>query len=287
MDYQSATAILARVRHEREKTAEGSFESAVHQMQNQAVKSEALRDVGNLALLSAGLGASWRGASGLYNLLTRRHKKLNTRSGPTELPLPYPAEPKYASWLGDAFNFARGDSATTKGGIPAYYPAMLLGGMGGLAAGWKGIDALLDARRKSEREHKLESARQEFHDALLSQYDNPIDSPHLSNHRRLKAAQTDTMVKIGQELDRLYDQFEKTGVTAADVGGGALGLYGLYAGLSGLTAGSLLYDRTKKRSQNSIIRKALQRRERNRFLAQPPEIYARPEPIPVSTADED
>lgn len=289
MDNETARAILTRVRSERAaggKRADDTFASAVSQMANRQLRSDALHDVRNLALLSAGVGATGRGLVGLYNLIANRRRKHNTRSGPAELPLPYPVEPeagpKLASFMG-----LGGEHATTKGGIPWYGPAMMFGGLASLGAGWKGMDAVLDARRKSEREQELSQARREFHDALLSQYDRPLEGA--PGARRKAAGDASEAARAGAAIDRLYDAFVKA-ATLADAGGMAAGGYGMYAGLSGLLAGALVYNKTRKRSQQAVIQKALQRRERRRFMEQPPEIYARPEPVihpsPLPLAEE-
>lgn len=186
--------------------------------------------------------------------------------------------------------FLDGGEATSKSGIPWYGPAMLLGGLGGLGVGWKGMDAVLDARRKKQMEGELVTARQQFHDALLGQYDKPVElHPELMK----KSADEQTMEKVGRELDALYDKFvgavraeeknptEKTALDLSNMAGQAAGGYGMYAALSGLLTGSLVYDKMAKRSRRSVLESALKKRQRRRFMQQPTEIYAQPEPVPV------
>ena len=285
MDNQTALSILSRVQAAREKQAEHPFAEAVQNMAGQQLRSDALGDVGNLGLAALGIGAGTRGALGLYEML-RDRSGLNTRSGPAALPLPMPArvlpegEEEDETKSAGVLDFLSGGSASTKAGIPWYGPAMMATGMAGLGAGWKGVDMLLDSRRQRERDEELEKARTNFRDALTMQYAEP--------QKTKKAADT-TMEMVGQELDILFEQFSALQKKAdlADLGGAATGMYGMYAGLSGLLAGSLVYSKMRKRSRSAVTNKAMQRRERRKFNQQPPEIYAVPEPIAAVDQAED
>jgi hypothetical protein len=286
MDNSTALSILNRVKEAQTKQASQPFVQAVQGMAGQQLKSDALGDVGNLALATLGLGAGARGAVGLYNLL--RNRPVNTRSGPAELPLPIPvAAPPAEEEEEKLAGFLSGDAASTKGGLPWYGPAMMLAGMTGLGAGWKGVDMLLDSRRQKQREEELNKARSDFNNALLAQYDQPV-----TGLGTLKAASDDaqTMQKVAEELDVLYDQFAAAFTKQADLGniaGMATGGYGMYAGLSGLLAGAMVFDKIRKRSRANVVNKALQRRERRTFQQQPPEVYAVPEPVEMAAPDMD
>lgn len=254
------------------------FRDAVQQTAASNLKADALADVRGLALAALGAGAAGRGAVGLYNLFKR-----NTRPKKPAAPalaLPYPVAEKAAGWLGrlldpaKAASFLGGDNAVTKAGIPWYGPAMMTAGLAGLAGGWKGVDHLLNKRREREREKEVGRARQEFHDALMAQYDRP-----LAGAGPTKAAADTPMTKIGSDLDALFDQFEKAAFTLNDTAGQLAGGYGMYAGLAGLMTGALVYDKARKRQRRAILEKAMQRRERRRFNVAPPEITAVPEPF--------
>lgn len=266
------------------------------------------------ALGGAGLGAAagatagMGGATGLHRLIAGAGKRAGGRtamlgglaalglggagavggfSGGSSLMRGLLGRDKQGSFLG-------GDAATTKSGIPWYGPAMMLGGLGGLALGWKGMDSLIDKQRKQSMEDELDSARSEFHDALLGQYDKPV-----SLHPELikKKASDDTMVKVGEALDSLYDKFvaemhktetqpmSKHALDLSNLAGQAAGGYGMYAGLSGLLTGALVYDKMSKRSRRSVLESALKKRQRRRFMQQPTEIYAQPEPVAVGAAE--
>jgi hypothetical protein len=154
------------------------------------------------------------------------------------------------------------------------------------------MDAIIDKERKRSMDDELESARSEFHDALLGQYDKPV-----SLHPELikKKASDDTMVKVGEALDGLYDQFiaamrneeerptTKQALDLSNLAGQAAGGYGMYAGLTGLLTGALVYDKMSKRSRRSVLESALKKRQRRRFMQQPTEIYAQPEPVEIPT----
>ena len=259
--------------------SDATFADAVNNMAAQQLKADALRDVGSLGLAALGIGAAGRGAVGLYNVIKRNQQKKN-RAGPALLPLPFPVE-KAGSFTGWLF----GDMASTKAGIPLYGPAMLGVGLGGAALGWGGMDRLLDARRKAEQDVELENARSQFHQALMSQYDKPIAA--LPKKKEEKKAEDALMEKVGQDLDRLWGKCAnilnnyqlKQGLDFANLGGMAAGGYGVYAGLSGLLTGSLVYNALKKRSQQAVLEKAIQKRDRRRFAQSPTEIYAVPEPV--------
>jgi len=180
--------------------------------------------------------------------------------------------------------FLEGDEASSKGGIPWYGPAMLLGGLGGLGAGWAGMDKLLDVEQKRRRKTEMDEARQQFHDALMSQYSSPIAThPELN-----KKSADETMVKVGEALSGLFSSFqkalfEKAALDWENLAGKATGGYGMYAGLSGLLTGAYVYDKIQKRSRRAILEKALQKRQRRNSMQAPTEIYAVPEGVPVET----
>lgn len=277
MDRETSLAILQRIKAAREKRGDApeAFANAVQDMAASQLRADSLKDVRNIGLATLGIGAAGRGLVGLAQLLTR-NKPRKPRSGPASLSLPYPVKAGF-----DARGFLGGDNAATKSGVPWYGPAMMLSGLAGLGIGWKGMDHVLDSRRKAETQADLDNARKDFRAALLSQYTSG------------KTAEDSPMVKASEALDTAFEKFAglleavdkappplvKTSVDWANLGGQAVGGYGMYAGLSGLLAGSLIYDKIKKRSRSAIINKALQRRQRREFMQQPTELYATPEPV--------
>lgn len=77
----------------------------------------------------------------------------------------------------------------------------------------------------------------------------------------------------------------KQALDLSNLAGQAAGGYGMYAGLSGLLTGALVYDKMSKRSRRAVLDSALKKRQRRRFMQQPTEIYAQPEPVAVGAAE--
>lgn len=252
--------------HDKKADDLSGFANAVHQTQANNLQGDALNDVKHLALATLGLGGAMRGGIGLYNMAKRSRPK---RKVSPLLSMPYPVAEKAGGFLG-------GDAATTKAGIPWYGPAMMMAGIGGIGAGWKGVDHVLNKRRERERGNDLSDARQQFHDALMSQYDAPLTgTPPTAS----KTASDSTMVKVGEDLDKLYDNFEKAAITLGDAAGQGLGMYGMYAAPAALMTGALVYDKARKRQRRAVLDKAIQRRDRRKFNVSPPEITAVPQPF--------
>jgi hypothetical protein len=210
---------------------------------------------------------------GLYNLLSPQKGVVGPKVvGQGTMPVPYPseteeeeAEEKEANALG---SFLGGDYASKTTGIPWTIPAGMLGGLGAIYGGWKGMDKILDARRKAKLEEELEDAKSDFNQALLEQYDEKIGSDEPS---------------LSQDLDTLYDQVEKVAFGDVDWGnisGTTAGMYGTYAGLAALLAGLTAHDWSSKRSKRELLRKAQQRKARRLQMQRPSEIYATPVPVP-------
>lgn len=264
--------------------AGNDFATQIRTMQNSLVKRDATRDLGNLAIMSLGVGAGTRGLLGLMRTLTGDSRPQSTANVPASLPLPVPVEEEKA-----AFNLIDTDAqATTKGGLSWYGPAMLMAGLGSAAAGWKGVDKVLDMRRKTERESELENARSQFQQALLSQYDKPVKlaaeaEPTLDTVFDKFAA----LVPYGPAAEVFTKEAFSPSETLAgwigpDATGKMVGGYGMYAGLSALLAGTHMYDRARKRSQRSIAENAMEEREKRRFAEAPTEMYATPQPVATS-----
>lgn len=266
---RNKSSTLSMVREKRANALD-PLTTAVDQAAAGQMRADAFRDMRNLALLGAGAGVAGRGVVGLVNLLKGQRPNTKRLQGPTELPMPIPYRPDEEE---------KTAGITEKTSLPYYGPGMMLAGMAGAGLGWKGADMLLDARRKAERQKELEKARAEFHDVLLSQYDQPFAQG--SGQALLKSAEAEAGAEIGRELRSLFDQFEKC-ATLADIGGKALGMYGTYASLAALMGGTWAYDKAKKRSRRAVLESALKKRQQQQFAQAPTEIYAVPEPVPTA-----
>jgi len=149
------------------------------------------------------------------------------------------------------------------GGGPAWWqiPASVGIGVAGLGAGWSGIDALLNAKRKNDTDNSLEQAKEDYEEALTDQYQS-------------------SKVAEDSSLDALFDEMEKqAGIvdTIKNFLHGGAGAYATALGTATLGSGYAGYQWAKSRSKNKMLEKALRRRARER--AQPQPVYAKPEYI--------
>lgn len=236
-------------------------------------------DLAKLLLTTLGVGAAARGLTGLAGTIHgNMYSKKPATAGPviTRIPLKTPddteededLEMKSAgSWLMDELT---GQHAKEKLEIPHYLPAAVLLSGGGLAAGWKGVDYVLDGARRDKEDAKLEQAKKEFQEAIAGP----------DEYEDQKRASQGT---LGPTLDRLYYVMEKvandqepTTNLFSHITGPALSLYGLYGATSGLGAAALAYSLTKQRQRHSLFEKAQKRRLAMRSANRPNEIYAIP-----------
>lgn len=253
---------------------------------------DALRTILHLGLAGLGTGATVRGLSGLRDLLQRGQGAAVTSSVPQTVPIPLPtravhprlthdtdyelpeddrekvAQKDWASDWGPAFN------ANAGGGITWWQvPAGAALGAGGLYGGWKLMDALMAARRRSETSGELEDAQKEYQNALQEQYNVAMMA---------KDAADDS---LSLALDQLADQLEKQGGfledlldTGRNAAHGFGGAYSLAMLMSALGSGYAGHQWAKNRSSSKLLEKALRRRARERSQPQP--IYARPDVLP-------
>ena len=155
---------------------------------------------------------------------------------------------------------------TSKPGLWWYMPSMLGAGALGGYGGWKLIDHILDKRRRKEIDDEVDESRNEFQEALVSQYKEGSDS------------------KLGVALDELYakmnkEAFDINSIVSPDTRGRALGAYATYAIPSSILGYLLVKGLTDKGSRGKILAKAQQRRALKQQQARPAELYAVPVPI--------
>lgn len=243
-----------------------SFADAAQQATSSAMQSQALQTATNMGLGAAGVGMGARGLVGIYNLLRRNMRPPRTKPlGPVMIDVPVPRKEKRADAApapSAISKFLSGGSATTQAGVPWAIPAAVAAGGVGLYGGWKGMDAILDHRRKAMLQEELDKARTDYDTALFAQYDNPKTAAE----------------RVAVGLDKLYDalQDQEKSANLANLGGMGLGAYGTVAGVSGTMAALTAYAATKKRQQAELLRKAQASRLRRMYAAQPTPLYARP-----------
>lgn len=236
------------------------------------LKKETLNRIGKFILAAGGIGLGARGLLGVGQALRRNIVEPSISSPdlvPVEIPIPKRKKPeveefKAAGILSNATDYIRktlsGDEATIPAAIPYAMPLATLGGMGAAYGGWKAMDYLLDSRRKARLEKEKMRAKQELHDALLSEFSNEKASSSRSS--------------LGRDLDRLYDLAEKQAINAYDVGGLTTGLYGTAAGLAALASAMAAYKYTKARNESELLKKTMKMRNRRVFAQQPSAILA-------------
>ena len=221
-------------------------------LQNAKMQSAAKSQILNTMLLGGGLGAAFRGVTGLSNLLGESKPTASPRRV-VELPVPYADKPTAKKSVKE--KRAGDEDATVPYGLSYYMPGMLLGGGLAAAGGWKGVDALIDRQRHKQETESLDEAKQEYEDALLGSYKRAVD----------------------EALDKAFKTYEKK-AGLADITGGLTGAGLTYAAAS-LPAGYMVVnDMMKKNSKRALLEKALKERARRQAIMQPPEIYAIPKP---------
>ncbi len=263
MDNLTSQSLLTKIAQEKQANTPATAAAEVAALR---LHSDASDDIGRTALWAFGLGGAARGGAGIYNLLRRNMVKRKPTAGFVDMPIPYQEE-KEAS-IGDSYF---GSPVTDKSNL-WYYPSTLA--MGGLAAGyggWKGVDMLLDSRRKGELDDELAAKRKKFRQALVGSYDKPVTSKQAED-------EDVEMTKLAADLDALFDSFQKA-ATFGDVVGKGAGMYTTYAIPTALLAGYAGYKTGSKRQRRVMLEKALLQRKRHRENEQPTPLYATPVPF--------
>lgn len=237
-----------------------AFKAKLHQN----LTHDAVKDLLRLSALGLGAGAAIRGAVGLEDLLGGRNQARAPRV--VEMPVPYPAEEEKA-----AFASMDNPDATSKAGLPWYTAGMLLGVPLSVYGGWKGVDSFLSSQKAKETEDDLERAKQDYQDALLSSYkkatDEALDQAFDSHEKSAGAVETTQWL------------LSQPGKLFPNASGAAKGLAAAYT-LTTLPLGYQLVNQVmKSRSQETLLRKAMEERARRQAMSQPPELYAVPTPI--------
>lgn len=244
-------------------------------------QQDAMARIRNAAIAGLALGAGTAGARGLYDLVRRNATAPKPDRQRVTLPVPAtPAPPEEEvqgvkaaedSWFGRMWS---GEKATRPDDIPGNTAATILAGLGAGAVGFKGVDLLLEAQRRREREKELAKARSGFHEALLSQY----------------AAKQAT-------LDELYGRFEALAVSGAGftppeapegekralgeaLAGNITDKYLAYAALASLLAGATGYAHANNTSNRLALEHAKAESARRKASTNPSPMYAVPMPVP-------
>jgi hypothetical protein len=146
-------------------------------------------------------------------------------------------------------------------------PAALGAGAVGIGGGWALLDTILKKRRKAELGEEVEDARGDYRQALGDEYNAAMKAKQASDE---------------SPLDRAFEAWERTkeaegSIAPQPIVDGANALGGAYlATLLGVGGASAYgtYKWTRNRSDQAMLRKAIQARARARQAPQP--LYAVP-----------
>jgi len=231
----------------------------------------------DMILAALGAGVLTRGAIGATRFMGNLGRKA-PRPSPYAQQIDIPGlarerdeEEKVAStqfregWTGDIArwlyeNLMKGDGFMQGGGvarnlweIPAVgafgLPAAALAG----AAGYKGTDAILDWRRKSEKKKELADAQREYEDVIRQSFSKQ------SNEELLD-----------EIADAIFEKEAGAGELIRRGAQTATGAYGGAALLAALLSGKLTYDWFRKRDEQAVTEEAMRRRARQRAGGLPP-----------------
>lgn len=242
----------------------------------------ALTRAKDIGLTALGVGGALAGARGLARLLRRNSKPADEDSalmGSTQLPFRYPVAMKNAGIM----DFLNGGGATSPAEVPWALPLYGAALAGGGLAGHSIISSLLDRQRKREYKGDLQRARNEFQQAMLSQYTKPLAAP--------KTAAESPPITVFQKLAEIRKAFaanvEKIAFLSIPASkkanwlGAAAGGAGLYALLSSVGAGAAAYKFMQQKQKSEAIDRALRDRRRQEYANNPPPIVAFPAPVPA------
>jgi hypothetical protein len=247
-----------------------------------ASNMDALKQVLALGGIGLGAGAGVRALTGFRDMLARSMAAKRRVTRPAVIEIGVPQMPKMAEDVGytpslhiptqaqeikpDSAGWAdwfAGRTNVNKWEKPWFLSAALGAPALGIYGGYKTMDSMINAAQKRDRVKELDNAKDEYRKALLEQYAaNGIKG---ASEKSELAKDLDTLVDLVKQADYLS--------TAANM---YLPLAAILAGGTGLAT----YNWTKSRSPEERLAKAIKQRERLRWAARPPEIYAVAKPVP-------
>lgn len=178
--------------------------------------------------------------------------------------------------------------ANPSGGVTWWQiPAGLTLGAGGLAGGWKGLDALMSSKHQGDVNSDLDEAKREYEQALQDQFlaspagsKTAADQPYEGLDELFDALEKRGGIELGYEMPNVGEMVSNAVPTGVkDFAHGAGGGYAAAALLSALGSGYAGYQWGKKRSKSKQISDALNRRARERMNPMP--LYATADPVEV------
>lgn len=240
-------------------------------VETQVAKNLASRRIWEMIVGGLGVGAVGRGIIGLPWLFRKSYRpEPSAQNVPIFLPKEEDPDEQLAAlaektaddggvlgplfhkdWGSAPLNWFFGKNMTSPWAIPALWTLGFGGLLGGTAAGYKGLDALLHSAHKQELKGELRQTRNQY--------------KQIVNRLLSKQSASRSMEEDLDELADLYMEKKAIPNWIHNVGGFTGGAALTYALLSALLSGKLSYDYFKKRSQRAISEEALRRRSKERF----------------------
>lgn len=207
---------------------------------------------------------------------------------------PFDASPtSTGEWL--AGHGANPNSSLGVTQIPWAVPAILGGGALAGVAGYKGMDWLLNKKRKMDLNAELAGAKDEYQQALLDMYD-PQRVKMLKAGSAADALNRDldalAALVVGREkrANETWGEWaarhagsvlpndigERVSNAGNSFGGLGVGLYGTLAAGTGLGVGAMSYAHHMQNDPAKALAEALKQREKERWAKRPPEVFAVP-----------
>ncbi len=238
----------------------------------------------NFALGSVAAGGAIRGGQGLVNMIRRNLAPKDRPSSPLSFAVPTgnePEEPTEAeptmslpfgkmsgilgtAWdtamtpINSAVDWAKGQSADRMSELPQFWAGLGVAGAGGLYAGYNGVGAVMNSRRKAELESEEESARQEYEKSLAGLASKSGSGP---------ASQDEKFAALYQVKEAFMGESGPPNLKQL----GAIGL-GAWPPLA-LLSGAVAYNITNSRRQSALMAKAVKARQRQQLADAPPFAY--------------
>lgn len=177
--------------------------------------------------------------------------------------------------------FLAGSGAKDQSGVPWFPTAMLFGTPLAAYGGYKGVDALLRAKKQKDIESELEDTKADYQRALLQQI-NP--------RQKLASAFIDrdnpSLLKAEEHLDNHIKQADGAWYDWANplawtkqMGGQATGLYMALAASLGLPAAAMGYNYARSVDPEYQKAKALKSQIESRSIESPTPVYAKLTPV--------
>jgi hypothetical protein len=252
------------------------------QLHEQNVRKLIASLIGGGALAGAGI----RGAMGFKELMQPRPTiALPVYPPPVKVPVPMEEEEEklaandglLARMLGKLKDWNPTPSFAQNYSAPAFDPRVVGFGVPAAAGtglvAYKGMDYLLDSRRKKILDNEVEEAQKSY-EALM-------------RDPNVKLASNEPVDPDAVLLDEIAEVSQKQAINwVSDPGGLALGGAGLYALTAGPAAMAASYNYFKKRSPQSVLAKALKQRALAREDRQVSPVFAEPVFMPVEPSEE-